>query len=132
MLWKVLYKLLALFTTPNEAYINGSHCRPLASALQQSYQKSDKFPPVFLARFFEIREFKVLLVKAKAKKKEGSSFPYPHPLSATKLGDLLDFGNFLKPLAIINLPKSPTFLGNFCKGVKMYNFSLKIIFGQLL
>ena len=41
-------------------------------------------------------------------------------------------GNFLKPLATINLPKSPTFLGNFCKGVKIYNFSSEIIFGQLL
>ena len=28
-------------------------------------------------------------------------------------------GNFLKALATINLPKSPTFLGNFCKGVKI-------------
>ena len=50
----------------------------------------------------------------------------------TRLGDLLDVGNFLKPLATINLPKSPTFLGNFCKGVKIYHFSSKIIFGQLL
>ena len=40
--------------------------------------------------------------------------------------------NFLKPFATINLPKSPTFLGNFCKGVKIYHFSSKIIFGQLL
>ena len=31
-------------------------------------------------------------------------------------------GNFSKPLATINLPKSPTFLGNFCKGVKIYHF----------
>ena len=30
------------------------------------------------------------------------------------------FGNFSKPLAPINLPKSPTFLGIFCKGVKIY------------
>ena len=29
-------------------------------------------------------------------------------------------GNFSKPLAAINLPKSPTFLGNFCKGVKFF------------
>ena len=35
--------------------------------------------------------------------------------------------NFLKPLATINLP---TFLGNFCKGVKIFNFSCEIIFGQ--
>ena len=41
-------------------------------------------------------------------------------------------GNFLKPWAAINLPKSPTFLGNFCKGVKIYHFSSEIIFGQLL
>jgi len=41
-------------------------------------------------------------------------------------------GKFLKPLATINLPKSPTFLGNFGKGVKIYHFSSEIIFGQLL
>ena len=37
--------------------------------------------------------------------------------SVTRLDDLLDFGQLLKPLATINLPKSPTFLGNFCVGV---------------
>ena len=52
--------------------------------------------------------------------------------SVTRLGDLLDFGQVLKPLAAINLLKSPTFLGNFCKGVKIYHFSCEIIFGQLL
>ena len=41
-------------------------------------------------------------------------------------------GNFLKPLATINLSQSPKFLGNLCKGVKMYHFSSEIIFGQLL
>ena len=40
----------------------------------------------------------------------------------------LHFDNFLKPWATINLPKSPTFLGNFCKGVKISHFSSKIIF----
>ena len=30
------------------------------------------------------------------------------------------------------MPKSPTFLGNFCKALKIYNFSSEIIFGQLL
>ena len=39
--------------------------------------------------------------------------------------------NFLKPLATMNLPKSLTFLGNFCKGLKIYQFSSEIIFGQL-
>ena len=41
-------------------------------------------------------------------------------------------GNFFKPLATISLPKSLTFLGNFCKGVSIYQFSSEIIFGQLL
>ena len=50
----------------------------------------------------------------------------------TRLGDLLDFGEHFKPLVTINLPKSSTFLGIFCKGVKIYHFSSEIIFGQLL
>ena len=41
-------------------------------------------------------------------------------------------GNFLKPLATIILPKSPTFLGKFCKDVKIFHFSSEINFGQLL
>ena len=40
--------------------------------------------------------------------------------------------NFLKPLAAINLPKSPTFLGKFCKGVKIFHFSSEIIFGNFI
>ena len=41
------------------------------------------------------------------------------------------FGNFLKPLATTNLPKSLTFLGNFCKGVKSYHFLVKSILGNV-
>ena len=41
-------------------------------------------------------------------------------------------GHFLKPLATINLLKSPTILDNFCKGVKIYHFSSEIFFEQLL
>ena len=41
-------------------------------------------------------------------------------------------GNFLKPLATINLSTSPTFLGNFCKGVKIFYFYSEIIFRQRL
>ena len=40
-------------------------------------------------------------------------------------------GNFSKPFATINLPKSLTFLGNFCKSVKIFHFSSEIIFGHL-
>ena len=58
--------------------------------------------------------------------------PWYLPTSVTRLGDLLLLGNFLKPLATINLPKLPTFLGNFCTAVKIFNFSSEIIYGQLL
>ena len=57
-------------------------------------------------------------------------FAHPSVLCAV-LPDLAIFwtlGNFLKPLAQINLPKSPTFLGKFCKGVKIFHFSSEIIF----
>ena len=40
--------------------------------------------------------------------------------SVTRLGDLLDFGQLLKPLVTINLPKSPTFLGNFVNESKAF------------
>ena len=43
-----------------------------------------------------------------------------------------NLGNFSKPVATISLPKSLTFLGNFCKGVKVFNFSSEIIFWYLL
>ena len=36
-------------------------------------------------------------------------------------------GNFLKPLATINLPKFPTFLGNFCKGVKIFFLMISLL-----
>ena len=55
-----------------------------------------------------------------------------HRFSVTRLGDFCTLGNFFKPLATISLPKSLTFLGNFCKGVNIYHFSSEIIFGQLL
>ena len=35
-------------------------------------------------------------------------------------------------MAAIILPQLPTLLGNFCKVVKIFHFSRKIIFGQLL
>ena len=47
----------------------------------------------------------------------------------TRLGDLLDFEQLFKPVETISMPKSPTFLGDFCKGVKIFHFSSEIIFG---
>ena len=52
--------------------------------------------------------------------------------SVTRLGDLLDFGQLLKPMATILLPKSPAFLGNYFKGVKIYHISSEIVFEQHL
>ena len=40
------------------------------------------------------------------------------------------WATFIKPLATINLSKSPTFLGNFCKGVKIYHFIVKSFLGN--
>ena len=42
------------------------------------------------------------------------------------------WATFSKPVATISLPKSATFLGNFCAVVKIFNFSGEIIFWQLL
>ena len=41
-------------------------------------------------------------------------------------------GNFSNPGTTIGLPKSPTFLRNFCKDVKIYHFSNEIIFGYFI
>ena len=49
-----------------------------------------------------------------------------------RLGDLLDFGQLIYGLwQQLICPESPRFLGNFCKVVKINNFSREIIFGQL-
>ena len=39
----------------------------------------------------------------------------------TRLGDLLHFGQLFKACRNNYLPKSPTFLGNFCKGVEIFH-----------
>ena len=49
-----------------------------------------------------------------------------------QIGRFFGPGQLFEAMGIINLPKSLTFLGNFCKGVKIFNFSSEIIFGQLL
>ena len=52
-------------------------------------------------------------------------------ISVTRMGNLLDYGQLFKPLATIYWPKSPTFLGNSCEGVKIYHISSEIILRQL-
>ena len=46
-------------------------------------------------------------------------------ISVTRSGDLLNFGQLLKPYATINLPNYLTFLGNFCKVLKSITFLVK-------
>ena len=53
-------------------------------------------------------------------------------ISVTRLDDLLHFGQLFKASGNNILPKSLTFLGNFWKGAKIFDFSSEIIFGQLL
>ena len=48
---------------------------------------------------------------------------YLYQFGSSLISSVARLGNFLKPLATINLPKSPTYLGNFCKGVKIDHFS---------
>ena len=69
---------------------------------------------------------KIRLIKLDSLISEGLSFVLD-TISVTRLGDFLDFG----PLATIDLPKYPTFSGNFCEGVKIYLFLVKS-FGKLL
>ena len=42
----------------------------------------------------------------------------------------MHLGNFSKPVATIILPKSPTFLGNFCEGVEIFHFPVKSCLGN--
>ena len=43
----------------------------------------------------------------------------------TSLAIYLTLGNFSKPMATVSLPKSTTFLGNFCKVSKSLIYLLK-------
>ena len=52
--------------------------------------------------------------------------------SVTRLGDLLHFGQLFKARGNNNLTQIAHILGNFCKGIEIFNFSCEIIFGQLL
>ena len=54
-----------------------------------------------------------------------------YSISVTRLGDLLDFGQLFKAFGNNLICPNPTFLGNLCKGVKIFYFSSEIIFGQL-
>ena len=50
----------------------------------------------------------------------------------TTLGDLLHFSQLFKVCGNNYLAQMPTFLGNFCKGVKLFHNSCEIIFWQHL
>ena len=52
--------------------------------------------------------------------------------SVTRLGDLLDFGQFFKPFGNNQFAQISHILRQLLKGVKNFKFSSEIIFGQLL
>ena len=51
--------------------------------------------------------------------------------SVTRLGDFLHFGQPFKAFGNNKFAQISTFLGNFCKGVKIFQISNEIIFEQL-
>ena len=50
--------------------------------------------------------------------------------SVTRLGDFLHFVQLFKAFGTINLLKSFTFFGNFCKVVKIFHFLVKSVLGN--
>ena len=54
------------------------------------------------------------------------------PSSVTRLGDLLHFGQLFKASSNNYFAKIAHIFGNFCIGVKIFQFSSEIIIGQLL
>ena len=55
-----------------------------------------------------------------------------HVQSSNQCDQIGQFFGLWATFKTIILPKSPTFLGNCCKGVKSFHFSSELIFGQLL
>ena len=82
--------------------------------------------------FWKLQHHDELFLMARPSQEDFFLGTYYPTTSVTRLGDFLHFGQLFKLLATINLPKSLAFLGNFCKGVKIFNFTSKINFGQLL
>ena len=80
-------------------------------------------------------QFFAVFLRTRCNRNTGSATKLDNFIEASQcdhIGQFIGFwGNFLKPLATINLPKSSSFFGNFCKGVKIYHFPSKIILGQL-
>ena len=82
-----------------------TRCEALGPIIQSFFAKTDD-NPVKLCAISEVQ------------------FPKAFVTSVARLGDLLDIG---KHLAANNLSKSPTFLGNFGKVVKIKIFLMKSI-----
>ena len=87
--------------------------------------------PTTTPRIFPFFVLKMWLAK-QASYEGGGSDDLVYNCSVTRLGNFYTLSNFLKHVAKIILFESPTFLGNFCKGVKIFHFSSEIIFGHLL
>ena len=94
------------------------------------YFQCQECPPTsayFILPFCSLKKQTVSLERSHCSNSVGRSNTLYAATSVTRLGNLLHFGQRFKAGGTIILP---TFLGNFCKGVKIFHFSSEIILGN--
>ena len=111
--------------------INSSHQLPFWTVFE-----FNSWPPALSVRLQQLCYIKIIdwdtcTVESKPVTQHDSCAVALLPLQSNWVSVWSDLAIFCT-LTTINLLKSPTVLGNFCKGVKIYHFSIDIIFGQLL
>ena len=118
--------------------------RKLLSIWRVFYHAKSQWPPEITNTYFSILILNLIsrkiqncfLLFANPSRLKQHTNPHQqqhHQQQCDQIGQfILTLGKFLEPLVTIDSPKSPTFLGTFCKDVKIYHFSSEVIFGQLL
>ena len=125
--------------------INKSNHRKIVTYFdEENQQKRDNQKALHLRRQLSTREFKYCNWNDNSNRKcrrdcktpPSESFDFHAEWDHDQCDQIGRFfglwTTFKKPLSTINLPKCLSFLGNFCKAVKIFNFTCEIIFGQLL
>ena len=108
------------------------------SATKTFFTLACSLPSIFFVKIMLLCSSKRIYLSFLTSSEDSTINQYPNPLvcqknvtslslSVTRLEDLLDFGQLFKTFVNNYLSKSPTFLGNFSKGVKIYHFSIEII-----
>ena len=110
--------------------INSSHQLPFWTVFE-----FNSWPPALSVRLQQLCYIKIIdwdtcTVESKPVTQHDSCAVALLPLQSNWVSVWSDLAIFCT-LTTINLLKSPTVLGNFCKGVKIYHFSGEIIWGQL-